>query len=233
MNKNPGVRNALHKIGRRANLFFSILLLAVLGVLIWIVAQPGAEVARIALTISLITTVFAAISAFASLAQTVELQRQRENLERPYLQAFFEHENSGLLVFRIINAGNSPAFDAKIEFDPVPTDYDGRPLSEVSLFSNPITFIPPGKSYRQIVIQGHRFFDDERPTKYTVKASYSEVNGDRHVESFVHDLAYLKEAHNPPMETQDYLKELTNSHSKLEREVAQIRTALNNWNRRD
>ncbi|HRN50290.1 MAG TPA: hypothetical protein PLC52_04215 [Anaerolineales bacterium] len=171
-------------------------------------------------------TSFAALSSLFSLVQITEIQKQREASERPYIHAYFDDEYTGMLVFKVVNTGSAPALDVKITFDPSPRDYANRKLSTISIFSNPISFIPPGKEYRQLVIQGFNFFKKQRRRKFAVKTTYYSVSGKKYQENTVHDLSFLKHANLAPKQTDGYLKDLAEEHKKITRELASIKSKL-------
>jgi len=176
--------------------------------------------------IAVAATLFAALSSLFSLIQITEMQKQREASERPYIQAYFDDEYTGMLVFKVINSGSAPALDVKIEFNPAPRDYANRRLSSVSLFSNPISFIPPGKEYRQIVIQGYVFFKKSRRRKFAVKTTYYSSSGKRFEENTTHDLSYLKHAHVTPKQSDGYLKDIADEQKNIVRELSNIKNKI-------
>jgi hypothetical protein len=164
----------------------------------------------ITIGIAAVSAVFAAISSIAGLMQATEAQRQRENQERPYITAFFEGTNRGGLYLEIQNAGNSPAIDVTFKFEPEPIDFAGRKLSEVSLFQKPISFMPQGKTYRQLIDVGHKFLAEGKPTKYRIKIIYSSVSGQMFDESTDYDLDYLKQSTLPGKTTEENLEDISN-----------------------
>ena len=179
-------------------------------VLFWFLSDGfSPEKERVAIGIAVVSAFFSAISAMSSLIQAVETQKQRENLERPYITAYFDGSSSGALYFFIENSGNSPALDVSFKFNPSPIDFSGRPLNEISLFSNPISFLPTGKIIRQIVDASYRFLEDEKPLKYQVTIKYSSIFGDSFEHSYQYDLEYLKQVTLPRKNADDYLKDIS------------------------
>lgn len=210
MKKQSNVKKVSQWLSRRSMFFITVLLLGVAILLFWFLAagfSPTNE--RITIGIAAVTAFLAAISAIATLLQSVEVQKQRENLERPYVIAYFDSSSSGALNFIIQNSGNSPALDVCLEFDPPPIDFADRPLNEVSLFLNPISFLPAGKVIRQIINVGYKFLEEGKPTKFNVTVKYSSIFGDTWSESIDHDLEYLKQSTLPSKTAEDYLKKIS------------------------
>lgn len=196
-------------VARRSAILFTALLFGIAIFLIWALMSGVSFNEKTTTIIATISIFFAAVSAFASLLQAVVAQKQKEDQERPYIVAYFEAANNGAFYFVIENVGNSPAYDLKMKFTPSPVDYADRPLNEISLFSNPITFLPAGKSLRQIVGVTFRFFEKNNPANFSVGITYKSVYGDLFSESIVHDLEYLRQLTLPGKLTNDYLKEIS------------------------
>lgn len=214
-------------LGRRLHILLSLLLLIVLATIVWLTfVGISPETQGIANGIAMLAAVFAAISAYASLAQVVEQQKASERLDRPYIQAYFQDESTGLITFVIENVGNSPAYNTRIQFNPSPVDFHERPISEVSLFSVPIQFIPPGKRYRQILEMGFTFFEKRRPTEYEVAISYSSALRQNYAEKIKFDLAYLQQANVAPKDIEGYLKDLSETSKKTSKELEEIKRLI-------
>lgn len=210
MKTKPKIKAILHWFSKRSVVLITVLLFGIAILLFWFLTagfSPDNE--RMIIGIAAITAFLAAISAIATLLQAVEVQKQRENLERPYITAYFDGTSSGAVYFVIENSGNSPAIDVSIEFDPPPVDFAGRPLSEVSLFSNPISFLPANKVIRQIIDAGFKFLEEGKPTKFKVMIKYSSIFGDSFDDLIEHDLEYLKQATVPGKTVEDYLKKIS------------------------
>lgn len=210
------LKQALQWISKRSIFFITVLLFAITILLFWFLAagfSPDNE--RMTIGIAAITAFLAAISAIATLLQAVETQKQRENLERPYVTAYFDGTSSGALYLVIENSGNSPAIDVCFNFDPPPIDFAGRHLNEVSLFSNPISFLPATKIIRQIIDAGYRFLEDGKPTKFKVAIKYSSIFGDTYDDLIEHDLEYLKQATVPGKTIEDHLKKISEELGEL------------------
>jgi len=123
------LKHIWQEIAKRGVFVVAILLLAVSVLFIWfLVTGFSQSQANITIGIAAVSAIFAAISSIAGLMQATEIQRQRENQERPYITVFFEGTNRGGLYLEIQTAGNSPAVDVAFKFVPDPIDFAGRKL---------------------------------------------------------------------------------------------------------
>jgi len=203
-------KHVWQEIAKRGTFAISVLLLAVSALFTWFLVTGFSESQTIiTIGIAAISAVFAAISSIAGLMQATEAQRQRENQERPYIVGFFDGTNRGFLYFEIQNAGNSPAVDVTFKFDPDPIDFSGRKLSKVSLFEKPISFMPQGKVYRQIIDASHIFLADGKPIKYQINIAYSSVSGQMFDEKTDFDLEYLRQSTLPDKTTEENLEDIS------------------------
>jgi hypothetical protein len=210
------MRKILQFLAKRSVFFITALLIGLGILLVWfLITGFSTDSQRITIGIAVIAAFLAAISAIANLLQAVEVQKQRQSQERPYLTAFFDGESNGFVVFVIQNAGNSPALNVKFQFVPAPIDFKGRTLDMVSLFANPITFLPPGKTMRQIIDVGHKFLAEGKPTKFTLTVTYTSIWHEIYAETVTHDLEYLKQATVPSKTIEDYLKTISEQMSSF------------------
>lgn len=210
------IRRFFQFVAQRGAVALAALLFAIAVFLIWLVITGFSQSATTAaIGIAAISALFAAISSFANLLQAIETQKQRENQERPYVNAFFDGEGSGAICVIIQNSGNSPALDVKVTFDPEPVDFANRPLGQVSLFAKPISFLPAGRSLRQVIDVGHRFLAEGKPTQFKISVSYSSVYHIVYADSTDCDLAYMKQATVPRKSTEENLEALTKELKEL------------------
>ena len=203
-------RNLFQWLSRRSALLITALAFAVAILLVWFLVAgftPGAQAVNIG--IAAIATLLAAISSIASLLQAVETQKQRENLERPYVLADFDSESSGVVTFVIQNLGNSPAKNVSIEIEPPPVDFRGRQLNEISLLAKPIGFLPPGRTLRQVIDASFRFLEAGKPRKFKITTKYASAFGETFKEVVDHDLEYLVDSTLPKKSADDYLKNIS------------------------
>lgn len=209
----------------RSVIIISVLIVTVAVLFVWLIAISFSQPASVvSIGIAAVSALFAAISSFAALLQAVEVQKQRKSQERPYVLAYFDGGSSGVIYFVIQNFGNSPAIDVTVEFDPPPIDFANRPLNQVSPFANPVSFLPPGKSLRQIIDVGRRFFADDKPTKFQVSLIYSSIYHELYQESAGYDLTYLKEATVARKTTEENLEAITEELKKLVKQLNKVST---------
>lgn len=223
------LKHLWQEISKRGIFVIAVLLLAVSVLFTWFLVTGFSESqATISIGIAAVSAVFAAISSIAGLMQATEAQRQRENQERPYIIAFFDATNRGISYLEIQNAGNSPAVDVTFKFEPEPIDVRGRKLSEVSLFKKPISFMPQGKAYRQIIDAGNRFLADGKPTKYQIKIMYSSLSNQLFDENIDFDLEYLKQSTLPGKTTEENLEDIS-KHLKDLTEIIKSSRGMNSF----
>jgi hypothetical protein len=215
------IKGILSWLGQRSVIIISVLIIGVGILLIWLISTYSSSKENIAIGIASISAFLAAISAIANLLSAVEVQKQRENNERPYIQGFFDTGNSGAIYFAIQNFGNSPAIDVVIKFGLAPIDYAKRPLGDVSLFSKPISFIAPGQCYRQLVNVGFVLLAEGNPTKFDYEISYYSASRHKFVENIETDLAYLKQATVPGKSVEEHLSSI---HGDLDNLVKDFRS---------
>lgn len=210
------MKHILQWLSRRSIVVVTTLLIAIGILLVWSIVTSFSQTdTRVSIGIATVSAFLAAVSAIATLMSAVEMQKQRESQERPYVVAHLDGASSGLICVFVENFGNSPAQNVTIKFDPVPVDFQGRPLSEVSLFKNPISFMPPGKTFRQAIDVGYRFLAEGKPTNFSVSVSYSSIHGERFSETVPTDLAYLKQATRPEKSVEEQLESLSQEVHKL------------------
>ena len=137
------IRHIIQWIANRAKFLIVAILIGIAVLFIWFFVGNNSSPEILVIKIATISALFAAVSSIASLMQAVETQKQRQNLERPYVVADFNVASDGEISFVTKNVGNAPALNITVKFfDPVPTDYSKKPLG----FLEPIKFLPSGKS---------------------------------------------------------------------------------------
>jgi hypothetical protein len=221
MNSKFKLKRIFQWFSRRSGFFITALLCATVAILFWFLSSNlSSDNDRYIIGLAAFSAFLSTISAISSLFQAVETQRQRENLERPYITAYFDSSNNGAFYFVIENNGNMPALDVSFKFDPIPVDYKNRPFNQLSLFSCPITFLPNGKVIRQIVGSCFTFLADGNPLKYEITIKYYSAFGGTYEETIHHDLDYLKQVTLPRKTSDDYLKDISDELKDLIRCIA-------------
>jgi hypothetical protein len=184
--------------------------------LVWfLVSGLSPSAVQITVGIAAVSAFLAAISSIANLMQAVETEKQRRNQERPYVNAYFDASSNSLIYFVVQNSGNAPAINVKLNIEPIPIDYAGRKLNEVSFFSQPISFIPVGKMVRQTVGVGHQFLAKDKPVNFEVEVEYSSTYGEIFKEKLNQNLDYLRQTTVPGKSTEDNLAEIAKVLSEI------------------
>lgn len=221
------IKHLIYEVSNRANLIIAVLLLFAFVGFIWLLFTINSQSqTQVTIAIAAISAFFASVSSVASMMQAREAQLQRENQERPYIVVFFDASGRGGVYFEILNAGNSPAVNLTLKFNPQPIDFLGRNLGNVSLFQKPISFMPQGKVYRQLVDVGYKLLANGKPTKFQVSLSYSSVDGRLFTESTDFDLEYLREAGLPNKSTEEILEDICKELKDLKQNFKSV-TGLN------
>lgn len=183
---------------RNSPWIIGFVVLVIFGVLTWLVFAGFSQNATwVAIGLAALASLFAAVSAVASLVQAFEAQKQREMSERPYVMVYFDAAYGGFLSLVITNAGNAPAVDVRIKFDPGFQIYSGESINNISLFQNPISFLPPGMLHRQLIDASHRFLEKGKPTYFKAHLEYRTPIGDKVNDSIEYNLEYLRDSHLP------------------------------------
>ena len=209
-------------LARRSTILLTALLFGGAIFLIWVLVAGVSFNDKTTTIIATVSIFFAAVSAFANLLQAVEVQRQRESQERPYIIVYFEANNNGAFYCVVENVGNSPAMDLKIQFDPPPLDYANRSLNDISLFANPITFLPAEKSIRQAIGGTFYFFQNNKLISFSVSIEYKSIYGEMFLEKIEHDLEYLRQTTLPGKLTNDYLNDITDQMKDVVRSLDKL-----------
>jgi len=219
-------RHFLQAIARRGILTITILIIGMGVLLVWFFASGFTpSVVQVSIGMAAISAFLAAISSVANLLQAVETERQRRNQERPYINAYFDASSNSMIYFVVQNSGNAPAINVKLSIEPVPTDYAGRKLNEVSFFSQPISFLPAGKIVRQMVGIGHQFLANDNPVNFDIRVEYSSTYGEFFREKLVQNLEYLRQTTVPGKSTEEHLAEI----AKVLNDIKSIMTKVENF----
>ena len=134
------------------------------------------------------------------------------------------------MFFRLSNTGGGPAETVSVTFDPSPVDFKGRPLSEHSLFKNPLPLLVPGQELKHFFQLGFNFSKPDVPARFSVTVSYA-GQGEQYTETTVIDLAQYRDMTLPRPTAQESLANIAKTLETLQRatervasEVARVRT---------
>jgi len=109
------------------------------------------------------------------------------NAPRPDIIVDFNCEQ-GLLFVSLKNIGMRSAYNVSTVFDKPLLGLSGQKcISELQLFRC-VEFVPPGKQFSQFVDPVVTWFQQGRPSRYTITVSYSDRNGKHFRERIIHDL---------------------------------------------
>lgn len=183
------------------------LLVALALVLTYLAAQsPSTDVA---IVIAVSSAFFAALGSVTNLMLAVEAQKESRRKERPYVIANPELESGGLISLIIRNQGNSPALNTFFKFESGPVDFKGRELQQLSIFEKPISFLPPGKQLRQLIIQANKLFEGDMTTTLSYSISYESIYGEKFRETVKVDLVGFKDMNLPKKSVEEQLTALS------------------------
>lgn len=214
--------NGLRWLSRRTAISMALLLFSFVVILLWIgFAIFGEPSESVALALAAISAFFAAVSSFGALFQAIEVQRQRENLERPYIVVYFDVTPKGAIYVVIENFGSSPAKNVKVSFDPSFIDHKNQSLNDISLFANAISFMPPRKTIKQFVGGGPAILNRDN-LRFTVSISYMSLGGESFYESDIIDLAYMKDMSRPMNTGEDHLEAIASSIKNMQQTLDRI-----------
>ena len=200
-----------------SRVWFYLLLAAVIIGTFLLFFIPDTVVSNVtAIKIAALSALFAAIGSLAAAYQALEAQKQRELLERPSIIAYFDVSSDGEVQFVIKNIGNSPATEITVAFDPpLNTTYKGMTLG----FDNPISYLPPEKSIRQIYKYGHSLDKDKDEIKFKSHVKYKSLDNTIFTEEYNYDLSYLWEMTFPDKTTNELLDEISRNISEISRGI--------------
>lgn len=197
------LKRLAHWLIRRFRLILALVLFSSGAIVIWVIDTDVSQGTSITIKIAAMTALFAALGSFATLIQAVETQKQRESHERPYVIVYFDLTSTGEIYFFIQNIGNSPALNATVIFDdPTPLGIFRSPLG---IKDNPISFLAPSQSIRQLVGYGQSVLQEGNPTKFQITIQYLSANREIYKEKIIHDLSYLWQINFPQRSVEESL----------------------------
>jgi hypothetical protein len=158
---------------------------------------------------TVVASIAACVSAIAGFGAIREMRRDREERTRPAVLLDIDADEKGAIWCRLLNYGNGIARNVRVEFSPVPSDYQKRPLSSLSWIQNPLLLVPPGKEFRQFfMITSELLKRPETDRKFSATVRYQGDNGTEHCQTFHFDFDSLKHLQLPPKTQLYYLEKL-------------------------
>jgi hypothetical protein len=169
-----------------------------------------------AIGILILTTTFTGIGSIATFIQAAEIQRGREEGERPEIAVYMKPQN--MLMYCVVeNLGKLPARDITITFNPSPIKQDGGLLQDISLFSNKIPYLPPNEVYRRHLGASPAVLElNKKPFEIIIQ--YNSTSGKKYKDSIVIDLSVLADANHPASTIQEELATM----SKYLKQIVQV-----------
>lgn len=172
--------------------------------------QDGSETNKQnpALILLVFSTGLTALGSIATYAQAREATKQRENSEAPEIAVYFQFNSDKLIYCVIQNLGIEPARNIKVTFNPIPLDVKGKPITEYSLFKEPLLYLPPNEIYRRMLGYSADVIK-QNPDPINISINYESLLGKIYTEHITMDLSILKDTQFPAATIQDELKEIS------------------------
>lgn len=118
--------------------------------------------------------------------------RSASNAPRPDVIVDF-HCDQGLLFVSLKNIGERSAYSVSTIFDKPLLGLSGQKcISDLQLFRC-VEFVPPGKQFSQLVDPLSTWFQQDRPSRYTITITYSARDGKKFRERIIHNLDIYKD----------------------------------------
>lgn len=179
--------------------------------------------AAVAPTFNLVIgSLFAALSAFGSLLTIREMRHDRTERSRPFILVDFYIGNSLDIQWRVRNVGGGPATNITFAFNPEPVDSEGRKLTDIPFFQNPLPILVPGSDVQQYLDTYPALANSGYPTAYRMTVCYDWEGGKGECQSYQLDIRRFEGLIAPSKTTVEaledidkHLKELTSSLRKV------------------
>lgn len=209
---------------------FAAFIVAAIGLFAWyLFTGDSRNPTWVVIGVAALSAFFSAVSAIAALVQASEAQKQREMSERPNVAVYFDTTWAGIAYLVVTNMGNAPAINVKIRFDPGFDLHSGASVNELSLFQNPISFLPPGMTYRQFIDASHKFLEEGKPTYFKAHVEYETVLQETVTESLDFNLEYLRDTHLPDKPVEGHLAEIGKKLGELNKTFQSVKHGGSIW----
>jgi len=177
-----------------------------------------------------LSALYSGVSALGAWLAVRALRDERLERGRPVVRADCPVSSSSEVFFRLSNTGGGPAEAISVAFDPSPVDFNGRALSENSLFKSPLPLLVPGQELKHFFQMGFNFSKPNVPARFSVIVSYA-GQGERYQETTVIDLGQYRDMTLPRPTAQESLANIAKTLETLQgatervaSEVARMRT---------
>jgi hypothetical protein len=168
-----------------------------------------------------LSALYSAVSALGAWFAVRELRQERLERNRPVIRIDTPASSSSALFFRVSNIGAGAAEEVSLRFDPEPIDFEGRPLSQISVFKNPTPVLMPNQEIRQLFQMGPNIGKPGVPSRFTVTASYRGQTG-TYSETTVIDLGLFVDLTVPRPTEAESLARTVDAVQKVERALQQL-----------
>jgi len=205
-------RPRMVKIGKFIGVCAAILLVAVLGPLV-VITYLGTETASVYGTI--LAALFAGASAAGAMVAVREMQRDRAERNQPLVLVDFDVKSNGAVWIQIKNIGSGLAKDVTFSFDPVPVDFQDRPLTSWSLFQKPLAVLPPGAEHKTLFQVITSLYGKDVPRVFDVEVRCRGEGGMMYARTYHFDFDQFRDMTLPPRAAEEILTELTNETKKI------------------
>lgn len=119
-----------------------------------------------------------------------QIKKTSEEESRPYIIVDIEFTNR-MAYFVLKNIGKLPAKELILKVNPDIQLITKKTLTQ-TIFSKPISLIPPGKEIRTILDVSHSFLRDENPKIYQFEIKYNWGNKQKEKEDYIIDVSMNK-----------------------------------------
>lgn len=119
-----------------------------------------------------------------------QMKETSDEESRPFVIPDIDFENH-IGYFEVKNIGKLPARDLLVSITPDLIGIGGRNISQ-TLFSRPISFVPPSKVIKTVVDMGVEMSKDSYPKRYEITLEYKWGNKNTSTEKYVVDFSYRK-----------------------------------------
>lgn len=148
-------------------------------------------------------------AALAAFLTVYEMRQDRIERNQPLILVDLVFTHQGVTWLAIKNIGTGIACDVSFRFDPVPVDYAGTRITDLSLFQDSLPVMSAGAEYRQIfLVPGYFQKFESEPHQFTVFAYYRGEGGANYERSYRFDLDRFRELNLPRPTTAESAEKL-------------------------
>lgn len=135
-------------------------------------AIPLLDSGTMSLYATVMATLYAAVSGVAAWLAVRDANKDRKERTRPVVQADCIVSSASETFFRLANTGGGPAEHVQVAFSPSPVDFDGKRLSDHSLFRAAIPVLMPMQEVKHLFQLAFNFSRPDVPAVFDATVSY-------------------------------------------------------------